>query len=137
MPTETGDVNGGGIRNSSKQNDQEEWTHATSAVDLTRIRPISVNSPTLLAQNDVYHSVNPVLQVVSGDDTNPVRRASLPDGKDPEASGNGPPPTNAAVPPPPDSDTGQDVRHAEAVRPMDLPDGAPVMTIPAPKPATF
>jgi len=31
----------------------------------------------------------------------------------------------------------KEVRKAEPVRPMDLPSTAPVMTIPAPKPAEF
>lgn len=143
MPTEIGGLNSGGIRSYSKQLDPSEWPQAQAAVDLTRIRPVTLTAPTLLAQNDVYHSVNPILQVGNGNDANiPVKRASTPDGKDPGVTGDagnnsGQTGTNPAVPPSGLGTTDPQVRRAEPVRPMDLPAGAPVMTIPAPKPATF
>jgi hypothetical protein len=131
IPKEECDIHGGGVvRNHNKEVDQEEWPRAAAAIDLTHIRPILVNAPTLLAQNDFYHSVNPILNSSAAVDANiKVARATSPDGKDP-----GMQQTNApsAVP-----GSEKEVRRAEAVRPMDLPAGAPVMTIPAPKPTEF
>ena len=62
-----------------------------------------------------------------------VARATAPDGKDPGIQGQGLP-TNVAVALPAGE---KEVRRAEAVRPLDLPTAAPVMTIPVPKPANF
>jgi hypothetical protein len=103
-------------------------------VDLSRIRPIMVNAPTLLAQNDLYHSVNPALNNAAADDSGmKVARATTPDGKDPGVQGNEPV-TEVAVAIPVGE---KEVRRAEPVRPMDLPTGAPVLSIPPPKPAKF
>jgi penicillin-binding protein 1A len=134
MPAGTCDVHGGGVRNYSKGLDQEEWPRAAAAVDLSRIRPIMVNAPTLLAQNDLYHSVNPALNNAAADDSAmKVARATTPDGKDPGVQGNEPV-TEVAVAIPVGE---KEVRRAEPVRPMDLPTGAPVLSIPPPKPAKF
>jgi membrane peptidoglycan carboxypeptidase len=134
MPAGTCDVHGGGVRNYSKGLDQEEWPRAAAAVDLSRIRPIMVNAPTLLAQNDLYHSVNPALNNAAADDSGMnVARATTPDGKDPGIQGNEPV-TEVAVAIPVGE---KEVRRAEPVRPMDLPTGAPVLSIPPPKPAKF
>ena len=96
-----------------------------------------MNAPTLLAQSDLYRSVNPILSAADGDDPNiKIARATTPDGKDPGQSGNDQS-TNAPVTPAGSAAPEKEVRRAEAVRPMDLPAGAPVMTIPVPKPAEF
>ena len=128
------DIHGGGVRNYSKDIDQDEWPRAAAAVDLTRVRPVTVSAPTLLAQNDLYRAVNPVTSGASVDDGSiKVARATSPDGKDPGIQGTAES-TNVAVALPAGE---KEVRRAEAVRPMDLPTGMPVLTIPAPKPAEF
>jgi hypothetical protein len=83
--------------------------------------------------------VNPTLSAAAADEgTIKVARATSPDGKDPGTDGKGgagtADVTNVAVALPVGE---KEVRKAEAVRPMDLPSVAPVMTIPAPKPAEF
>lgn len=141
MPTEICDVHGGGVRSYTKEVDQAEWPRAAAAVDVTRIRPIPVNAPTLLAQNDLYRSVNPAMRATVGDDpTIKVARATTPDGKDPDQAANSTNNLNStnipiaeALP----ATSEKEVRRAEPVRPMDQPNGAPVMTIPAPQPAQF
>jgi penicillin-binding protein 1A len=145
MPTEIGDAHGGFARSDDKELDQAGWPRAAAAVDLTHIRPIEVIAPTLLAQNDLYRSVNPAVRAGSGDDSKiQVKRASTPDGKDPGtngvtggeegANGGSQTGTNAVIPA---QGKEPEVRAAQPVRPMDLPEGAPVMSLPAPKPAEF
>jgi penicillin-binding protein 1A len=139
MPTESCDIHGGGVRSYNRDIDQAEWPRAAAAVDLTRVRPIPINAPTLLAQNDLYRSVNPTLSVGAVEDANiKVARATSPDGKDPGTDGKGgagtADATNVAVALPVGE---KEVRKAEAVRPMDFPSAVPVMTITAPKPAEF
>ena len=133
------DVHGGGVRDYSKGIDQEEWPRAASVIDLTRIRPIPVNAPTLLAQSDLYRSVNPVLRSESLDDSNiKVAKATTPEGQTPQdlagSPANSQVPTNAVATTP---GAEKEVRKAEAVRPMDDPAGSPVMALPPPKPAAF
>jgi len=128
------DIHGGGVRNYSKDVDQEEWPRAAAAVDLTRVRPITVNAPTLLAQSDLYRAVNPAMNAAAVDDGSiKVARATAPDGKDPGAQ---------AITQATNMDASlpageKEVRRAEPVRPMDLPTASPVLTIPAPNPAQF
>jgi membrane peptidoglycan carboxypeptidase len=134
LPSVACDVHGGGVRSYARDVDDAEWPRAASAVDLTRIRPVPVNAPVLLAQSDVYRSVNPALAASAADDgTVKVARATTPDGKDPGTSGGGGE-TNAlpALPAGP-----VEVRKAEPVRPLDIPSSDPVLTIPVPKPAQF
>jgi hypothetical protein len=91
----------------------------------------------LLAQNDLYRSVNPTMSAGASVDDGSIKvaRATSPDGKDPGTDGKGVPgATNVAMALPVGE---KEVRKAEPVRPMDLPSTAPVMTIPAPKPAEF
>ena len=137
MPSGVCDIHGGGVRSYNRDVDQAEWPRAAAAVDLSRIRPIPVNAPTLLAQNDLYHSVNPTMSAGASVDDGSIKvaRATSPDGKDPGTDGKGAPgATNVAMALPVGE---KEVRKAEPVRPMDLPSTAPVMTIPAPKPAEF
>ena len=138
MPTGVCDIHGGGVRSYNRDVDQAEWPRAAAAVDLSRVRPIPVNAPTLLAQNDLYRSVNPTLSVGAADDTSiKVARATTPDGKDPGADGKGSGAagaTNVAAALAVDE---KEVRKAEPVTPMDLPSAAPALTIPTPKPAEF
>jgi len=128
------DIHGGGMRSYTKDVDQEEWPRAAVAVDLSRVRPIPVNAPTLLAQNDLYHSVNPSQGITAVDEgTVKVARATTPDGREPGERW-GEMVTNDVVAP---SVREKEVRRAEPVRPMDLPAAVPVLTIPTPKPAEF
>jgi membrane peptidoglycan carboxypeptidase len=137
LPTQQCDVHGNGVRSYDKAIDQAEWPRAAAAVDLSRVRPIPVSAPTLLAQNDLYRSVNPAMRNASSDDsTMKVARATTPDGKDPLASGGTNVPIATAIPATP-TDGEKEVRRAEPVGPMDLPTTPPVLTIPAPKPAQF
>ena len=134
MPTGPCDIHGGGVRSYAKGVDQDEWPRAAAAIDLTRIRPIQVNAPTLLAQSDLYRSVNPILRAGLGDDASiKIARATTPDGKDPGKTDTNQSTNSAAALP----GAEKEVRRAEAVRPMDLPAGAPVMTLPVPKAAEF
>jgi membrane peptidoglycan carboxypeptidase len=133
MPSVECDVHGGGVRSHDREVDQAGWPRAAAAVDLSHIRPITVNAPTLLAQSDLYRSVNPIVRSEGADSANvKVARATSPDGKDPGVQGGGQ--SNAPVA---TSSEEKEVRRAEPVRPMDLPTGDPVLTIPAPKPAEF
>ena len=137
MPSQHCDVHGNGVRSYGKEIDQAEWPRAAAAVDLSRVRPVPLNAPTLLAQNDLYRSVNPALRNAAADDsTMKVARATTPDGKDPLAAAGTNVPVAAALPAVP-ADGEKEVRRAEPVGPMDLPTAAPVLTIPAPKPAQF
>ena len=137
MPSQQCDVHGNGVRSYDKSIDQAEWPRAAAAVDLSRVRPVPVSAPTLLAQNDLYRSVNPALRNAASDDsTMKVARATTPDGKDPLAAGGSNVPVMTALPATP-ADGEKEVRRAEPVGPMDLPTAAPVLTIPAPKPAKF
>ena len=93
-----------------------------------------MNAPTLLAQSDLYRSVNPALQNSAVDDSNiKVARATTPDGKDPGVT----PAERAAKSLPAQAVEEKEVRRAEPVRPMDLTTPAPILTIPAPKPVQF
>jgi hypothetical protein len=134
LPIGPCDIHGGGVRNYNKDMDQDEWPRAAAAVDLTRVRPITLSAPTLLAQSYLYRAVNPVASGAAIDDGSiKVARATSPDGKDPGVQGAGAA-TNVAAALPAGE---KEVRRAEAVRPMDLPTGMPVLTIPAPRPAEF
>ena len=133
VPSGPCDIHGGGVRSYARDVDQDEWPRAAAAVDLTHIRPIQVNAPTLLAQSDLYKSVNPVLRGGGGDDSIKVARATTPDGKDPGRPDTNQPTNTLAGQP----GSEKEVRRAEPVRPMDLPSGAPVMTLPVPKAAEF
>jgi len=133
MPSLECDVHGGGVRSHDREVDQAGWPRAAAAVDLSHIRPITVNAPTLLAQSDLYRSVNPIVRSEGADSANvKVARATSPDGKDPGVQGGVQSNAPAAA-----SSEEKEVRRAEPVRPMDLPTGDPVLTIPAPKPAEF
>lgn len=136
-PSQECDIHGIGVRSYARDVDQAEWPRAAAAVDLSKIRPVDVTAPTLLAQNDAYRSVNPAFRNSAPDDTTmKVARATTPDGKDPlNASGTNAP--AATVLPALPADGEKEVRRAEPAGPMDLPTAAPAITIPAPKPAQF
>ncbi|GAB4169526.1 MAG: hypothetical protein Fur0032_08100 [Terrimicrobiaceae bacterium] len=142
IPNVACDVHGGGIRDYARSYDEAEWPRAASAVDLTRIRPVAVNSPSLLGLTDVYGAVRP--GSAGFDESIPVARAIAVN----EAPAAQPPLTLPDDAPPvapltrDESPTGgePDVRRAEAVTP--LPNGtggfdAPAMAAPTPEPIRF
>lgn len=53
------DVHGLGVRSYARNFEEAEWPRAASPLDLSRVRPVAVESPPLLGLNDVYHAVNP------------------------------------------------------------------------------
>ena len=133
MPSVECDLHGGGVRSHDREVDQAGWPRAASAIDLTHIRPITVTAPTLLAQSDIYHAVNPNIGNETTDDGNiKIARATSPDGKDPGVQG-----ASTNTPVAAGSSEEKEVRRAEPVKPMDLPSTGPVLSIPAPKPAEF
>lgn len=155
------DVHGPGVRSYAKSYDEENWPRAQAAVDLSRVRPVAVNSPTLLGLTDVYGSVRP--GSLDPDDI-PVARAvavnetaqtadplTLPDtvpdaiplgenphpGSAPEAIPTDPPAPAPAPADAPDAVGGEpEVRRAEAARPLDGPLDVPDQA-PTPPPIRF
>ena len=131
------DVHGGGVRNYTKEYDEAEWPRAAAAVDLNKIRPIAVDSPTLLGLNDVYQSVSAAVETT--EDTGiPVAKA-IP------VNAPGDPPQEGAKPPagakPPESAPAPtpepEVRKAEIVKPLDAPMDAPAIKLPPPAAVNF
>lgn len=126
------DVHGGGVRNYAKEFEEAGWPRAAAAVDFTRIRPVAVNSPTLLGMNDAYQSVTPMIER-SEDGSIPVAKA-IPVNSSGEAPQEGakPPPAPSAAPTPE-----PEVRKAESVKPLDSPMDAPSIKLPPPPPVNF
>ena len=123
-PTVICDIHGGGVRNYSKEFNQEDWPRAAAAVDLSKIRPIAMTSSALVGFNDVYQSVRPGAE--SDNDANiPVAKAIPLDT---------PPPTaDSSV-----ATTGEvEVRRAEPVNAQSQPLEAPSLTVPPPAPIDF
>ena len=138
------DIHGGGVRNYAKEYDEAEWPRAAAAVDLTKIRPVGVDSPTLLGLNDVYQSVSAMVEQ-SHDDSIPVAKAiavnasgeaqqavPTPDGEKQEGAKQ-----EGAKPPAPAPTPEPEVRKAEIVRPLDTPLDAPAIKLPPPASANF
>lgn len=127
-PKEECDVHGNGSMNYAKKLEKEEeaeWPKAVVAIDLTRVKPVAVSAPTLLASTDIYQSIMPVISIAEEDKNIPVAKAIALDGKALKTSSSATNNTTPAFNP--------EVRKAEAVRPLDLPSGAPVMNLPAPR----
>ncbi len=128
------DIHGGGVRNYAKEYDDAEWPRAAVAVDLTTIRPVAVQAPTLLGMNDVYQSVRPKFE--PGDDENiPVAKAIAVHSADEPAPAEALPNPPAEVLTPPALGAEPEVRRAESVKPLDSPMDAPAIQLPAPPPA--
>ena len=68
------DIHGGGIRTYAREFEEADWPRAAAAVDLSRIRPIAVTSPSLVGFNDIYRSVRPG-EGMENDDNIPVAKA--------------------------------------------------------------
>ncbi|MFV0415971.1 MAG: transglycosylase domain-containing protein [Chthoniobacterales bacterium] len=74
-PTIRCDVHSVGIRSYAKQYEEEEWPRAAAAIDLSRIRPVAIQGPTLLGLTDVYHAVRPGAAKLLDEGALPVARA--------------------------------------------------------------
>ena len=59
LPKIACDVHGPGIRSYVRRFEEGQWPRALDPVDVSRIRPVAVNAPTLLGLTDVYGSVRP------------------------------------------------------------------------------
>ncbi|MCS7008623.1 MAG: hypothetical protein NZL93_01640, partial [Chthoniobacterales bacterium] len=53
------DVHAGGIRTYAKTYEESDWPRAAPAIDLSRIRPIAIQDPTIVGFNDIYQAVQP------------------------------------------------------------------------------
>jgi membrane carboxypeptidase/penicillin-binding protein len=74
LPTIPCDIHGGGIRSYAREFEEVDWPRAATAIDLTRIRPIAVTSPSLVGFNDVYRSIRPG-EEMANDESIPVAKA--------------------------------------------------------------
>lgn len=146
------DIHGSGIRTFTKEFLESDWPRAQVALDLSRIRPVAVNSPALLGLTDVYGSV----QAGGRDAEIPVARAipvsSTPDAEpastatsEPVYDYTAPPPFTITSEPIRASEVGAPgednlpVRRAEAVHPPGntSPEAAPAISAPTPPPIRF
>jgi membrane carboxypeptidase/penicillin-binding protein len=119
------DVHGPGIRSFVRQYEEEQWPRALDPVDVSRIRPIAVNSPTLIGLTDVYGSIRPGSGPI--DEAVPVARAVA---------------ANTSIPSPilagnEADDARPEIRKAEPARPADGLIEAPTIPAPTPEPIRF
>lgn len=118
-PESVCDVHAGGVRNYAKTYDQEEWPRAAPAMDLSLVRPVAVQQPTLLGFNDAYQAVQPGMMRMARGGEIPIAKA-LPveyaDGTTAEAESlgttEGGVPVAVAIPVQPSGGEGQEVRQA-------------------------
>ncbi len=138
LPTTKCDVHGGGIRNYAKDYGHAEWPRAVAAVDLTTIRPVAVQAPTLLGLSDVYGSVRPDAQEFM--DSIPVARAiPVNAADDPSApvQSAAPAPVASVVPTDLMPPAEPEIRRAEPVNPLDGALDTPAIPAPVPEPINF
>jgi penicillin-binding protein 1A len=150
MPKIPCDIHGTGIRTYTKEIAEGDWPRAEAAIDFSRIRPVAVNSPTLLGLTDVYGAVRvggqnfddqiPVARAVavnSAGDTGENAPHSVPtDAQPPLALPQDPVlPTEVGRP----GEDGLPVRRAEAADPTGGSSAldAPAVTAPTPPPIRF
>lgn len=121
-PTIPCDVHGTGLRLSTPDKEDSEWPRAEPAVDLAMIRPVNVGEAALVGLGDVYRSVKPATLRMSIDDIpvakaeaveDQVKQVALAVGERVEKAE---PVTPDAVQP-----ATQEVRKAEAIKPLDVP----------------
>ena len=74
LPTIPCDIHGGGIRTYAREFEEADWPRAASAIDLTRIRPVAITSPSLVGFNDIYRSVRPG-EGMENDENIPIAKA--------------------------------------------------------------
>lgn len=137
------DVHAGGVRSYAKSYQEEDWPRAAPAMDLTLIRPVAVQQPTLLGFNDVYQAVQPGAMRVARGQEIPVAKA-LPveyaDGTTAEVESIGTTeggiPVAVALPVQPVDGQGQEVRQAGGAGGMLLLE-RPALEPSQPEPARF
>ena len=117
-PTIVCDIHGGGVRSYTKEYNQEDWPRAATSIDLTKIRPVAVQSTALVGFNDIYRSVQPGAEATN-DDNIPVAKA-IPLNDTP------------ITPDTPQPGPGIEVRRAEPVNPQVAPLEAPAILPPLP-----
>jgi len=153
-PTIPCDVHGTGLRlYAARDQDQSEWPRAVAAIDLTMIRPVAVGAPALVGLNDVYHSVRPAalriredqIPVAKAEPVNQqVAEAALKDGEMAVAKALPVTPEDRAQmaqnpdqgAQPAATPASQEVRRAEAVKPLDVP-AASEIPVATPEPIQF
>ncbi len=117
------DIHGTGLRIYTKEQEDSQYPRAVSAVDLAMVRPIAVGAPALVGLNDVYHSVKPAALRLREDEI-PVAKAEAVGGQAAPAPVPGDENIPKAIPvnaPAPVPEVSQEVRKAEAVKPLDVP----------------
>jgi penicillin-binding protein 1A len=135
-PTIPCDVHGTGLRIYAKEQEESEYPRAVATVDLAMIRPVAVGAPALVGLNDVYQSVKPAALRLREDQI-PVAKAEAVGGAAATpAPGDGNIPKAVAVGQP--ADGPQEVRKAEAVKPLDVPvNDQAAVPLDAPPPIQF
>lgn len=127
-------IHGSGINvYENKETEESEWPRAVAAVDLSKIKPITVTAPTLIP-----------LVAPSATPTPTVRNAILVQKAIPltgEAPNINDSSNTNTLPLPREQQPIQsgepEVRRAEPIQPRDLSNSAPVLTLPRPKPLSF
>jgi membrane carboxypeptidase/penicillin-binding protein len=122
------DVHGPGIRSFVRQYEEEQWPRALDPVDVSRIRPIAVNAPTLIGLTDVYGSIRPGSGPI--DDAIPVARAVA-------ANTSAPSPILLGDEPGDESSDEPEIRKAEPAGPADSLLEPPAVAAPTPEPIRF
>ncbi|MGH8049019.1 MAG: penicillin-binding transpeptidase domain-containing protein, partial [Chthoniobacterales bacterium] len=121
-PTIPCDIHGTGLRLYAPEREDSKWPRAETVVDLTMIRPVGISEPALVGFDDVYRSVKPATMRMDLDQI-PVAKAEPVDKQVAEAALAIGERVEKAEPVTPDeaqADT-QEVRKAEAVKPLDVP----------------
>lgn len=121
------DVHGSGVTVYAEDSEESEWPKAVAAVDLTKIKPIIVTAPALITDDTASSSSSPQ-SFLKSDGSIPVARAIPLNQSTTNTVLNQQGSVQSSEP---------EIRRAEAVRPTDIPTGAPVLSIPAPKPVDF
>ncbi|MBA3650966.1 MAG: hypothetical protein H0W66_05680, partial [Chthoniobacterales bacterium] len=110
MPADGCDVHGDSVRTQLvKKFGESQWPRAALAVDTKEVAPVTMQGPTLLAENDPYDAIGstfkPKTVAAAGGHNEP--------GLDPDK------PVKRAIPVTPEPDNTIEVRRAQPVRPID------------------
>jgi hypothetical protein len=114
MPTEPCNVHGEPRIRVARETSESDLPRAQSAVDLSAVHPVTVSSPTLLADKDPYKAVRP--------SRNPEPEAQQQNSPAPEKIDNSKPenePIPKALPVPPEEQEPAEIRKAIPVGPLD------------------
>lgn len=110
MPADGCDVHGDSVRTQLvKKFEEGQWPRAALAVDTKEVAPVTMQGPTLLAENDPYDAIGstfkPKTVAAAGGHNEP--------GLDPDK------PVKRAIPVEPEPDNTIEIRRAQPVRPID------------------